>query len=150
MATTRWTSRINPASWLLRRRPREAPVAPGGQAEFRTPPAYSAPPQDDYSAGDRPALSDSGLEWFAEAGDADSDIPLTLATKTMNPPRPRTRAAGYKDGTLSIEFRDGAVYQYTGITPAQWASLQSDTTQSTGKWMQRNGIGGRGSGVRVN
>lgn len=144
---TRWTNRINPISWITRRRPREAVVAPGGRHEYSTPAEYIKTTQDDYSAADKPT-SDSNLEWFAEEGGADSDIPLSFGTRTMNPGRPRTRVAGYRDGTLSIEFRDGAIYNYDGITPEQWQEVQR--TQSTGKWMARNGIGGPGSGRRVN
>lgn len=103
---------------------------------------------DDYSAGDRPA-SDSELEWFAE-GEPSDDVDMSIApTVTINPPRPRTLEAGYNEdtGILRIRFREGAVYDYE-VDPETWESLQAERV-STGKWMFRNGLGGLGSGTRI-
>lgn len=146
---TRWTSRVNPFSWVTRRRNRPAVVVPGGRAEFEVPAEYVTSTVDDYTAADRPSFS-TGLEWFAEEGEDESDIPLTFGTSSLTPGRPRTRVAGYSNGTLLIEFRDGAVYAYDGISESQWEDLQLKSTTSTGKWMARNGIGGPGSGRKVN
>lgn len=105
----------------------------------------------DYSAGDRPAL-DSSLEWYAEHLDEESDdIAFSISpTVTSMPPRPRTLEAGYDEdtGTLRIRFREGAVYDYTDVSPQTWEDLQRERA-STGKWMARNGLGGLGSGTRV-
>lgn len=147
---TRWTTRVNPVSWITRRRPRTSVVVPGGPQEFQVPPAYQPPPQDDFSGADKPT-QDSTLEWFAEdqhqPDSFDDAIPKTV---TMNPPRPRTLVAEYDASrqTLRITYREGAQYDYPGVTPAQWASLQRER-YSTGKWLARNGLAGPGSGIRV-
>ena len=129
---TRWVNHINPLSWFIRRQGR--PVSRG---EFATPAEYIKTTQDDYSAADRPVVSDR-LEWFAERPE-DDDIALTVApTPTSNPARPRTRAAGYdaSTSTLRIEFRDGAVYDYHGVSPDMWQAVQR--VPSVGKWINRN------------
>lgn len=69
------------------------------------------------------------------------DIPLNFQTRTINPPRPRTVAAGYdaQSQTLRLKFRPGAsaqspggaVYDYFGVTPKEWMAVQH--TISTGK-----------------
>lgn len=147
---TRWVNRINPLSWIVRRGPRRAPVAPGGRAEYATPAEFTKTTVDDYSAADRPSFG-SRLEWFAEAPNEPDvfgdDIPNTVS---MNPPRPRTLQAEYDEGsqTLRVTYREGARYDYPGVTPAQWASLKSER-YSTGKWLARNGLAGPGSGIRV-
>jgi hypothetical protein len=147
---TRWVNRINPLSWITRRSPRTAPVVPGGQAEFATPAAYQNTVQDDYSAADRPSFGQS-LEWFAEEPNQPEGFSQVIgSTVTMNPVRPRTHMAEYDEGsqTLRITYREGASYDYPGVTPAQWQSLMSERT-STGKWLARNGLAGPGSGIRV-
>lgn len=114
-------------------------VAPGGHQEFAAPAEYHGTTQDDYSAADRPTNDDS-LEWFAEEA-SNSDFELTHSTypkQTLNPGRPRTYNAGYDPKTqrLRVEFREGAIYEYSGVTPEQWYALQQ--TSSVGKWMNRN------------
>lgn len=146
---TKWTQRLNPLSWITRRDPRRTPVAPGGHREFTTPSAYQQTTQDDYSAADRPTM-DSSLEWFAEElNQPESFSQVISRTATINPGRPRTHSAEYdaSSQTLRVTFRDG-VYDYAGVTPAQWASLEQERT-STGKWLARNGLAGPGSGLRV-
>lgn len=69
------------------------------------------------------------------------DIPLTFQTRTINPPRPRTVAAGYDPATqtLRIKFRPGAsmqspggaVYDYYDVTPKEWDAVER--TISTGR-----------------
>lgn len=144
---TRWT-RLNPLNWLTRRG--STRVAP--QPEYTVPPAYQTSPQDDYSAADRPALTAPGLEYFAEHGDEDDEIfdQNIVPTVTLNPYRPRTLDASYNANTqtLRVTYRGGVAYDYPGVEPEQWASLQRERT-STGKWLARNGLGGPGSGIRV-
>jgi hypothetical protein len=145
---TRWTNRFNPLSWITRRGARTAPVAPGGQVEYSTPAAYQKTTQDDYSAADR--VTRDTVEWFPD--DEPEEFGQSIApTYTMNPPRPRTHEAEYDENsqTLRITFREGAIYEYPGVTPDMWVSLERERT-STGKWMARNGLGGPGSGIRVN
>lgn len=146
---TRWTSRVNPLSWITRRGPSPAPGATETSGGYETPPAYPQPRQDDFSAilGD---AYDTDLEWLAQAPSDFVEDDAIEPTVTMNPPRPRTHNATYDEqsSTLRILFRDGISYDYSGITPDQWLSLQRERT-STGKWMARNGLGGPGSGTRV-
>lgn len=50
-------------------------------------------------------------------------VRLTVApTRTSDPSRPRTLAAGYdgKTNTLTVVFREGAQYEYYGVTTAEW------------------------------
>lgn len=147
---TRWISRVNPLSWITRRDRRPAPVAPGGVAEYSTPAAYQKTSTDDYSAADRP-FSDSRLEWFAEELNQPEEFDQTIEpTYTLNRARPRTLAAEYDAGssTLRITYREGAAYDYAGISQEQWDDLRAERT-STGKWLARNGLAGPGSGNRV-
>lgn len=147
----RWVQRLNPISWITKRDPRRAPVVPGGQAEYATPAEYVGTSQDDYSAADNPALVAPGLEYFAEHADDEGTFDEFIApTYTINPPRPRTREAEYNSATktLRVTYRGGVAYDYTGVEPGLWASLQRERT-STGKWLARNGLGGPGSGTRV-
>lgn len=147
---TRWTSRVNPLSWVTRRRSRPAPVAPGGVSEYSTPSEYVKTTQDDYSAADRPSM-DITPEWFGNANNQPQEFDQIIPkTATMNSKRPRTLVAEYDDNsqTLRVTYREGAVYDYPGVTPAQWADLQSERL-STGKWLSRNGLAGPGSGIRV-
>lgn len=72
------------------------------------------------------------------------NIPTTFRpTHTINPPRPRTIAAGYDPDLqiLRIRFRPGAskkspggaVYDYYDVTEAEWNGLQH--TISTGRYI---------------
>lgn len=74
-------------------------------------------------------------EGLAERG---GYVPITYnPTRTSNPGRPRTLAAGY-DGqtrTMALVFRDGAVYEYYDVMPAQWQRLKRSA--SPGKFLNR-------------
>lgn len=61
----------------------------------------------------------------ARAGDDSALFPYT-PTPSINPPRPRTRGAGYSRDTqtLRIKFRDGAVYEYYDVPPNVWRNFQ--------------------------
>lgn len=56
-------------------------------------------------------------------------------TPTINPPRPRTLAAGYDDRTqtLRIKFRDGEIYEYYQVPPSVWWKFQR--AQSPGRYI---------------
>lgn len=58
-------------------------------------------------------------------------------TPSINPPRPRTLAAGYdkQTETLRIRFRDGPVYAYNEVTPREWAAFRR--TVSPGRYINR-------------
>jgi hypothetical protein len=66
------------------------------------------------------------------------NVPITYnPTSSSNPGRPRTLAAGY-DGlthTMALVFREGAVYEYYDVTPAEWQRLKRSA--SPGKFLNR-------------
>lgn len=75
------------------------------------------------------ALADAGTDSqsaieLARHGDDTALMPYA-PTPSINPPRPRTRAAGYDPDTqtLSVRFRDGAVYSYYDVTPREWRNF---------------------------
>lgn len=47
-------------------------------------------------------------------------------TPSINPPRPRTLAAGYdaKTKTLRVRFRDGVGYEYYDVPPSVWRNFK--------------------------
>ena len=61
----------------------------------------------------------------ARAGDDSGLFPYT-PTPSINPPRPRTVAAGYSSDTqtLRVKFREGAVYEYYDVPPNVWRNFQ--------------------------
>lgn len=72
----------------------------------------------------------------ARAGDDSALFPYT-PTPSINPPRPRTQAAGYSAATetLRIKFRDGAVYEYYDVPPSVWRNFRR--VKSPGKHINR-------------
>lgn len=137
---TRWTNRINPVSWLIHRRARTAPVAPGRHQEFSTPAEYVKTTQDDYSAADT-ATQDSALEWFAEeASSPDFHATGVIAHPvSMDNWRPRTLRIEYDSdhSLLRITYREGITYEYDGIDEDLWHQLELER-YSTGKFLDRN------------
>lgn len=72
--------------------------------------------------------ADSSLLNALEAAQ-DGDDTLLLPyqpTPSINPPRPRTRAAGYdsKTRTLRVRFRDGTGYAYYDVPPNVWRNFK--------------------------
>lgn len=70
-------------------------------------------------------------------------------TRTSRPPRPRTKRAGWirpkgaPTGTVVVQFREGAVYEYTNVPYNVWRNFRR--VQSPGKAMNRsNGLIGGG------
>ncbi len=61
----------------------------------------------------------------ARAGNDTALLPYT-PTPSINPPRPRTQAAGYtpETQTLYVKFRDGALYEYYDVPPNVWRNFQ--------------------------
>lgn len=61
----------------------------------------------------------------AKEGD-DTDLLPYQPTPSINPPRPRTLAAGYdkNTGVMRVRFREGAVYGYANVTPREWTNFQ--------------------------
>lgn len=81
---------------------------------------------------DNPAVA-RNLE-LAYQGDDEGLLPYR-PTKTINPLRPRTLAAGYDSDNevLFVRFRDGAGYEYHNVTRSQWREFKA--TPSPGKYI---------------
>jgi hypothetical protein len=67
-------------------------------------------------------------------------IPLctdAIPARSTDPARPRTLAHGYDlaTNTLRVDFREGAIYYYYGVTPAE--HQQYHKSASPGKWITR-------------
>jgi hypothetical protein len=73
---------------------------------------------------------------LAKDGD-DFDLLPYQPTPSINPPRPRTLAAGYdKDSqTLRVRFRNGQVYGYYNVPPNVWRNFKR--WQSPGRGINR-------------
>jgi hypothetical protein len=72
----------------------------------------------------------------AKDGD-DSDLLPYQPTPSINPPRPRTLAAGYDrdTATLRLRFRDGPVYAYNEVSPREWNNFKR--VKSPGRFVNR-------------
>lgn len=72
----------------------------------------------------------------ARAGDDSGIFPYT-PTPSINPPRPRTQAAGYSPDTqtLRVKFRSGAVYEYYDVPNNVWRNFQR--VKSPGRLINR-------------
>lgn len=92
-----------------------APVAPEGGV-------FDPPPLND-DTGDDP--EDNG-EFEGQMARL-TEVP----TKSTNPPRPRTRAAGYDSATrtLSVVFRDGTPWNYYDVSPLEAANFRRATSK---------------------
>ncbi|WP_157407309.1 KTSC domain-containing protein [Actinomadura atramentaria] len=82
--------------------------------------------------------------------DAETELAFTMArrgddslllpyrpTRSINPPRPRTVAAGYDEETetLRVRFRDGTPWEYYGVSEQVWNEFRS--TNSPGRFINR-------------
>jgi hypothetical protein len=58
-------------------------------------------------------------------------------TPSIDPPRPRTLAAGYdaKTKTLRVRFRDGVGYEYYDVPPSVWRNFKR--VKSPGRLINR-------------
>lgn len=72
----------------------------------------------------------------ARSGDDSMLLPYQ-PTPSINPPRPRTLAAGYDrtSKTLRIRFRDGVGYEYYNVSPQTWQNFKR--VKSPGKAINR-------------
>ena len=61
----------------------------------------------------------------AKAGD-DSELLPYQPTPSINPPRPRTLAAGYDPtlGVMRVRFRNGQGYAYYGVSKKEWNNFK--------------------------
>ena len=82
----------------------------------------------------------------ARAAEGVPNIPFTAyPTPTINPPRPRTIAAGYNEEhrILRLKFRPGAsaaspggaVYDYYDVTGSEWEAIRERVINSTGRFL---------------
>lgn len=72
------------------------------------------------------------------AKDGDDSVLLPYQpTPSVNPPRPRTLAAGYDKTTetLRIRFRDGVVYAYNEVSEREWRNFRR--VKSPGRFVNR-------------
>jgi hypothetical protein len=89
-------------------------------------------------AGSRRYMSEDLADAIQLAKDGDDTELLPYQpTPSINPPRPRTLAAGYdKDSeTLRIRFRNGQVYGYYNVPPNVWRNLKR--VKSPGRFINR-------------
>lgn len=80
------------------------------------------------------------MEWWArEMAKAGNDVFLFpyQPTPSINPPRPRTLAAGYvrASQTLYVRFRNGQVYAYYRVPPNVWRNFRR--VKSPGRFINR-------------
>lgn len=61
----------------------------------------------------------------AKEGD-DTELLPYQPTPSINPPRPRTLAAGYdpESKVMRVRFRDGAIYGYANVSPREWTNFK--------------------------
>jgi hypothetical protein len=73
---------------------------------------------------------------MARDGDDSALLPYQ-PTPSINPPRPRTLAAGYdpKTRTLRVRFRDGTPWQYFDVSPEEWRNFRR--VKSPGRYINR-------------
>lgn len=103
--------------------PQVKPVAPIGPYRAPKGQALGLPEREQARRlGDE--ASQTALE-AAQSGDDSLLLPYQ-PTPSINPPRPRTRAAGYdaETRTLRVRFRDGTVYGYYDVPPNVWRNFK--------------------------
>lgn len=79
------------------------------------------------------------VSWDKTAIDTTQAAPLTvIPTSTINPPRPRSTAAGYdkQRKVLTVVFRDGTFYNYYDVTPFMWMNFTRAI--SKGRFIKKN------------
>lgn len=92
------------------------------EEEFWDPERFYAP-QNLYSD-----IDDEELEGESpNAPAALTDIP----TSSLNASRPRTVAAGYDESRriLTVVFRDGTIWNYSGVTPGEWQNFHASISK---------------------
>lgn len=93
------------------------------------------PSEDDLS------FDDPNFTVFASPFDDQSE--WISSTPSINPPRPRTRAAGYDptEQVLTVVFRDGTWWSYYGVSPDVWNAFKA--TNSPGIFLRTYDIDGK-------
>lgn len=85
--------------------------------------------QGDPDTYEDPDRADAELEVETPPDLTDGSVwaPQTMITQTTKPERPRTRTAGYdrKNFILTVQFRDGTMWNYYDVNPATWDAFRS-------------------------
>lgn len=83
----------------------------------------------------RPIETEQALD-MARLGDDTILLPYQ-PTPSINPPRPRTLAAGYDRNTqtLRVRFRDGTPWEYYDVPPRVWQNFKR--VKSPGRFINR-------------
>lgn len=86
---------------------------------------HAAPEAERFKAAKNMSYETALAMQAAKEGD-DSELLPYQPTPSINPPRPRTLAAGYDrdTGVMRVRFRDGAVYGYARVTPNEWRNFK--------------------------
>lgn len=110
----------------------------------------------DWASGETAHEEAEGTEspFIAEAirrarGGDDSMLLPYQPTPSINPPRPRTLAAGYdaETRTMRVRFRDGAGYEYYDVSPQTWQNFKR--VRSPGRAINRYFPRGSGNYTRA-
>lgn len=102
------------------------------------PETYEDPrefPEEDYY--DDP----ENVQTPQEAVDKASKARLSLSnTSTTNPDKPRTLSAGYdsKNYILTVQFRDGTLWNYYDVPPEMWDDFRA--ADSKGRFLEGSGL----------
>ena len=86
----------------------------------------------------RGTMDQEAIDLEQKNTDAGQSVDITVApTRTSNPGRPRTLAAGYnyETDTLRVVFREGAVYDYFDVSTAEWTQFKRSA--SPGRFLNR-------------
>ncbi|MGW0064778.1 KTSC domain-containing protein [Streptosporangium sandarakinum] len=124
-ASRRWADILAPTPEARAQRDRHRPTTPEERmARARREPGTHQDP----------------MAWWAlEMAKDGQDVYLLpyQPTPSINPPRPRTHAAGYDEATrtLRIRFRNGQVYGYYNVPPRVWSELL--VQPSIGRYINR-------------
>lgn len=100
---------------------REAPLAPAQNRPQPSGALLSA-----RARAQRAMTYDTAMAIQAAKGGDDTELLPYQPTPSINPPRPRTLAAGYDRDTkvLRVRFRDGVGYEYYGVSPREWNNFK--------------------------
>jgi|GEM_PF-5806594 len=102
---------------------------------------FATPPEERTQRREFPLGAElDAMEWWArEMAKQGMDVYLLpyQPTPSINPPRPRTLAAGYVKAsqTLYVRFRNGQVYCYYKVPPNVWRNFRR--VKSPGRFINR-------------
>lgn len=108
------------------------------QQYLQDPDNYEDPrdyPEEDYYE------SPTQVQTPQEAVDSQTKARLSLSsTGTTNPEKPRTLSAGYDEENyiLTVQFRDGSLWNYYDVPPEMWNEFSS--AESKGRYLEGSGL----------